>query len=124
MGMRDFLGKLKDLMFERQSDGNEDEIKRILGRGPNIDGSDCQDKHLSDALFKIRFSIRGALTPHVPEELEVNKRNVVYFQLVVHYLISWIVFIGDAQVIEIIHYICWFVSYLICLIVLLGLLLH
>jgi hypothetical protein len=130
MGMRrDFIGELKYLMFERQGDGDEDEIKRILGWGPNIGVTDCQysvakDKHLSDALCKIRFCIRGALTPHDPAELEVNKRNVVYFQLVVHYLISWFVSIGDAQVIEMIHYICWFVHYLISLIVLSGLLLH
>jgi hypothetical protein len=89
--MRDFLGELKDLMFEHQGDGDEDETERILVWGPNIGGtvgqySVTKDKHLSDALSKIKFCIRGALTPHVPQKLEVNKRNVVYFQLVVHYL--------------------------------------
>ena len=55
------------------------------------------------------------LTSHVPQELEVNKRNVVFFQMVVHYLISWFVSIDDAQVIEMIHYICWAIHYLIYL---------
>jgi hypothetical protein len=129
MTMRDFLGEFKDLMFECPEDDDGDEVERILGWGPNINGTDSQysvikDQHLSDALCKIRFVIRGALTSHVPQELEVNKRNVVFFQMVVHYLISWFVSIDDAQVIQMIHYICWVVHYLISLFALSGLLLH
>jgi hypothetical protein len=129
MTMRDFLGVLKDLMFERPEDDDGDEVERILGGGPNINGTDspysvAKDKHLSDALCKIRFALKGALTSHVPQELESNKRNVLFFQMVVHYLISWFVCIDDAQVIQMIHYICWAVHYLIYLFALSGLLLH
>jgi hypothetical protein len=74
MTMRDFLGEFKDLMFECPEDDDGDEVKRILGWGPNINGTDSQysvakDKHLSDALCRIRFALRGALTSHVPQEL-------------------------------------------------------